>query len=71
MTTDADTLQTAYSNFCAILAQITANPRPTYSLDGKSVSWNEYYSMILSNMENVRRQMVLAGGPFEIRSTVT
>jgi len=71
MASDADTLQTAYSNFCNILAQITANPRPTYSLDGKSVSWNEYYSMILSNMENVRRQMIFAAGPFEVRSTVT
>jgi hypothetical protein len=65
---DSDTLQTIYSNYCAILLDMSAHPKPTYSLDGKSVSWSEYYGMILRYMDDVRRQMVFSAGPFELRS---
>jgi len=71
MATDAQNLQTVYSNLVNILNTISANPKPTYSLDGKSVSWIEYYNMVFNNLQNVRRQMIFADGPFEQRSVVT
>ena len=71
MATDCDNLAQVKSNLIAILADMSAHPKPTYSLDGKSVSWAEYYSMIFNNLENVNRQIVFCQGPFEVRSVVT
>jgi hypothetical protein len=65
---DAANLQIVYSNLINILMQMTTNPKPSYSLDGESYSWNEYNSMILDKLEKVRQQMIFAGGPFEVRS---
>jgi len=70
MASDCDTLQAVQSNLINILAQMTANPKPNYSLDGESYSHAEYLAIILQNLENVRRQIVFCQGPFEVRSTV-
>lgn len=43
-------------------------PKPTYSLDGESYNWGEYQQQLGEIMANVRKQMVFAGGPFEVRS---
>ena len=68
MASDCDNLQQLKSNLIAILVDMSAHPKPTYSLDGKSVSWSEYYGMIFQNLENVNRQIVFCQGPFECRS---
>ena len=68
MASDCDNLAQVQSNLIAILEDMTAHPKPTYSLDGKSVSWGEYYAMIFQNLETVRRQIVFCQGPFEVRS---
>lgn len=43
-------------------------PKPTYSLDGESYDWCGYQQALEKIMEGVRRQMIFAGGPFEVRS---
>lgn len=47
-------------------------PRPkiTYSLDGESYNWTEFQQALGDIMKTVREQMVYAGGPFEVRSTI-
>ena len=61
-------LQQALLNVSQQLQNITANPKPTYSIDGQSVSWESYYAMLLRSMEELRRQVQIAGGPFEFQT---
>lgn len=67
MATDAENIATIKSNALAILAEITASPKPSYSIDGQSVSWTEYHAML---MGKVAWADGLLGGldPYEIHS---
>jgi hypothetical protein len=60
-----DDLNTAKANVAAILAQITADPKPTYSIDGQSVSWESYFSMLSDKLEKLNQLIQVEGGPFE------
>lgn len=42
MPDDSQTLTTIRSQTLALLAQITAQPKPSYSIDGQQVSWESY-----------------------------
>jgi len=42
MTDSLDQLQTIRSQTLARIAEITAEPKPSYNIDGQSVSWNDY-----------------------------
>lgn len=46
MATDAENLATIKSNALARLAELSASPKPSYAIDGQSVSWNEYAQML-------------------------
>ena len=37
-----DPLKTIRSQTLARIAEITAEPKPSYTIDGQSVSWNDY-----------------------------
>jgi hypothetical protein len=58
-------LQAAKANVAAILAQITADPKPSYSIDGQSVSWESYFSMLTGKLEALNKLIQVEGGPFE------
>ena len=45
-------------------------PKPTYTLDGESYNWLEYQQGLGEIMASVRRQMVMAAGPWESRSQI-
>jgi hypothetical protein len=65
MATWAQNLQTAINNATATLADVTANPRPTYDVQGDTVKWAEYVEMLTSNIE--RWTILIARGePFEV-----
>jgi hypothetical protein len=50
------------------IAEITAQPKPTYALaDGHRVSWTEYLKQLLATVEWCDRQMD-AAAPLEIQS---
>jgi hypothetical protein len=53
MATDLENMQTALANVSAKIAEITENMRPTYSIDGQSVSWAEYYAMLMKTRESI------------------
>lgn len=64
MATDAENLATIKSNALARLAEITAAPKPTYSENGRSFSWNEYAEMLQKQVAWCNEQLS-AEQPFE------
>ncbi len=69
--TPAQNLQAAYQNVCANLAAITANPKPTYNVDGVNVNWQEYYDSLVQRMLELEQAIQRAQGPYELRSRGT
>jgi hypothetical protein len=67
MSSDLEQLQTIKSQTLALIAELTANPKPTYYLDGQTVSWSEYLARLQATVDWCQRK--LAGEePFEIHS---
>ncbi len=67
MPSDLEQLQAIKSQTLAIIAELTANPKPTYYLDGQTVSWNDYLATLQATVDWCERK--LAGEePFEIHS---
>jgi len=70
MANDLQQLQTIRSQTLALVAEITANPKPSYMLDGQSISWGDYLAKLRVTVDWCERK--LAGEePFEIRSRGT
>lgn len=61
-----DNLNQAKSNISAILAEITANPQPSYSIDGQSVSWESYFNTLVEKLDRLNRLIQVEGGPMEL-----
>lgn len=68
MATRAQNLDTAIDNLAAKIAEATANPKPNYSLDGESYSWESWLAMLMNQMEVLEKARQRADGPFEVRS---
>ena len=68
MATRAQNLQTALDNIAARLAEITASPKPSYSIDGESVSWTEYFSALMAQQSALRTELAQASGPYAVIS---
>ncbi|HLA83833.1 MAG TPA: hypothetical protein VJL29_03485 [Thermoguttaceae bacterium] len=67
MPSDLEQLRTIRGQTLARIAEITASPKPSYSLDGQSVSWGDYLAKLRATVDWCERK--LAGEePFEIRS---
>ena len=67
MPNDLEHLQTIKSQTLALIAELTANPKPTYSLDGQTVSWSQYLATLQATVDWCERK--LSGEePFEIHS---
>ena len=70
MPSDLEQIQTIKSQTLALVAQITAEPKPSYSVDGQKVSWSEYLARLQATVDWCERK--LAGRePFEIHSQGT
>ena len=70
MPSDLEQLSTIRSQTLAILAEMTANPKPSYTLDGQTVSWGDYLVKLRATVNWCERK--LAGcEPFEIHSRGT
>jgi hypothetical protein len=67
MPSDLEQIQTIKSQTLALIAELTANPKPSYRLDGQTVSWNTYLARLQETVDWCQRK--LAGqDPFEIQS---
>lgn len=56
------------SQTLAIIAEITAQPKPDYSVDGQSVSWNDYLAQLQKTVDWCDRRLAAEEGPVEIVS---
>ena len=57
MPTNLENLRTIRSQILTELASITAERKPTYSVDGQTFSWNDYRSRLLTDLREVDRQI--------------
>ncbi len=67
MTGDAEQLRRIRSQVLQLIAELTANPKPSYELDGQRVSWSEYLAQLRSTVDWCDRQLA-ATEPFELHS---
>ena len=67
MPADSTQIATIKTQTLALIAQITATPKPSYSIDGQSVSWGEYLRQLQETVAWCDRQLA-AAEPFEIHS---
>jgi hypothetical protein len=67
MADDLEHIVAIKSQTLAIIAELTASPKPTYYVDGQTVSWSEYLANLRATVDWCERK--LAGQqPFEIHS---
>ncbi len=67
MPTDAEQFATIKTQTLAIIATITANPKPSYTIDGQTVLWSAYLRTLRETVKWTDDQLA-ATAPFEIRS---
>lgn len=65
MATISENLTTAKTNFAQQLADLSANPKPSYTVDGKSYQWGEYLKFLTDSMAAVNAAIVANEGPSE------
>lgn len=63
-----DNVNAAILNVTALIEQITAQPQPSYSLDGQAVSWSEYLSMLTAQLAQLQEAAIFLGGPYQLVS---
>lgn len=68
MATRKENIATALDNIAAAIASLTSNPRPNYSIDGRSYSWQSLLDSLLKNQEQLLIADQQADGPFEVFS---
>lgn len=65
---DLTNLQTARSSLISEISTAEANPRPSYSIDGQSVSYDAYVKSLYERLEKLNKLIVQIEGPFEDQS---
>jgi hypothetical protein len=65
--TDAERIAAIKTQTLALIADLTENPKPSYSIDGQTVSWGEYLAQLQRTVEWCNDQLA-AESPFEISS---
>ncbi len=67
MLTDCQTIAAIRSQALAQLLDLRANPKPTYTIDGQSVSWESYARSLQETIDWCDLKSI-GLAPFEIRS---
>jgi len=65
--TYVDDLKTTRDNIAARLAEITASPKPSYSIDGQTVQWAAYLRALTSQLEDVNKA-ISSAEPYEYQT---
>lgn len=63
-------LQTALQNVANLIAEITANPKPSYSIDGQSVSWESYLATLTAQLRNIEEALQRMQ-PYVVRTKIS
>ena len=64
---NSTTIASALANLEAKLLDATVSPKPTYSIDGQSVQWNEYLRMLMDGIKDLNEKLAIAD-PVEKRT---
>jgi hypothetical protein len=64
---DAATISLIKSQTLAVMAEITAQPKPTYQIDGQMISWGGYLAQLQQTVDWCNEKLA-AEAPFEVRS---
>ncbi|MDA7977502.1 MAG: hypothetical protein MPJ50_01875 [Pirellulales bacterium] len=64
---DITQIRAIKSQTLALLAELTASPKPSYSLDGQQVSWSDYLRQLVDTVEWCDSQL-RGEEPAEVRS---
>jgi hypothetical protein len=67
MPTDLEQIALIKTQTLALIAEITAGPKPSYAIDGQNVSWSEYLKQLQDTVAWCDRQLA-AAAPVEVRS---
>lgn len=67
MPTNAEQIATIKTQTLALIASITAQPKPNYSINGQSVSWGEYLKQLQETVAWCDAQLS-SEEPFEIQT---
>ena len=59
-------INTAIQQVSSLIAQITVNPQPTYSVQGVSISWADYLSQLVAQQEKLQEVFIFLSGPYEL-----
>jgi hypothetical protein len=69
MPTDLEQIATIKSQTLARIVEITAQPKPTYDIDGQKVAWESYLKQLQATVAWCDER-IGAAEPFEIRTSV-
>lgn len=65
MSTPAADIGVAIANIAAQIKDITANPKPDYSVNGQSISWASYLAMLNGQLVALQQAQQSLSGPFQ------
>jgi len=61
-------LQTARNQVAANIKNATANPKPSYNIDGQTVNWTAALKLWGEMLQTLNDQIAVEGGPVEYTS---
>jgi hypothetical protein len=67
MPSDIEQIELIKTQTLARIAEITAEPKPTYQIDGQQVDWADYLIRLQKTVEWCNAQLA-AHGPIEVQS---
>jgi hypothetical protein len=67
MASDLEQLELIRTQTLALIADMTAAPKPSYNIDGQSISWTDYLEQLQKTVDWCERKTV-GEDPFEIQS---
>jgi len=71
MPSDAETLATIKSNLLERIAEVTAEAKPNYNIDGQSVSWQSYLDSLWAKVKEIDQQIALTEPYEEVSQGIT
>lgn len=67
MATNAENLATARTNFITKLAAISADPKPSYNVNGQQFAWTEFYTFLTQQIAQIDNLIAAEDGPYEVQ----
>lgn len=67
MSSDVEQLRQIRAQTMAILTELTAQPKPSYTLDGQQIAWSEYLARLQAVVDWCDQKLAQCE-PWELRS---